>query len=157
MLTCEALAAFAPAARIKWPNDVTIEGRKVAGVLVERLGSVVLIGIGVNIATAPPVQGGAAQVPCALADHAAGEPPSRERVLAALCAAVEAWLVDPPAVEVVQQSWAQRDGLRGREVMITDASGQPLRGIAGGIDRAGRLRLRGSNVAIDSGSVRLVQ
>ena len=40
-------------ARIKWPNDVRVEGRKLAGILVERgLGSVIGIGLNVNLRAA---------------------------------------------------------------------------------------------------------
>lgn len=39
-----------PAAKVKWPNDVQIDGRKVAGVLVEREGNAAIVGIGVNAA-----------------------------------------------------------------------------------------------------------
>lgn len=155
VLACEALARFAPAVRIKWPNDVTIAGRKAAGVLIERVGETVLIGIGVNLASAPPVEGENAQVPCALADHAEGEAPTREAVLAALCAGMEAWLVDPPGMEAVQRAWDECDALRGREVIVTGAGDMPLRGIAEGIDEQGRLRLRGDvDYLIESGTVR---
>lgn len=39
-----------PSARVKWPNDVLVDGRKVAGVLVEREGEAAIVGIGVNAA-----------------------------------------------------------------------------------------------------------
>ena len=35
--------------KLKWPNDVLIDGRKVAGILCERDGDVVIVGIGVNV------------------------------------------------------------------------------------------------------------
>ncbi|MDQ8046361.1 MAG: biotin--[acetyl-CoA-carboxylase] ligase [Solirubrobacteraceae bacterium] len=39
-----------PNARVKWPNDVLIDGRKVAGILVELEGDAAIVGIGVNAA-----------------------------------------------------------------------------------------------------------
>ena len=40
-------------AGLKWPNDVLVEGRKIAGVLVEKDGEHVLVGIGLNLTLAP--------------------------------------------------------------------------------------------------------
>ena len=44
-------------AQLKWPNDLLIYGAKVAGVLLERQGDTVVIGIGVNLASAPDIAG----------------------------------------------------------------------------------------------------
>lgn len=51
----QALAIFAPGADllIKWPNDVLLGGDKLAGILLERQGDHVVIGIGINLAEAP--------------------------------------------------------------------------------------------------------
>ncbi len=42
-------------AMLKWPNDVLVTGVKLAGILLERVGACVVVGIGVNLAQAPPV------------------------------------------------------------------------------------------------------
>lgn len=44
-------------AMLKWPNDVLVNGRKLAGILLERVGESVVVGIGVNLAQAPQVPG----------------------------------------------------------------------------------------------------
>jgi BirA family biotin operon repressor/biotin-[acetyl-CoA-carboxylase] ligase len=41
------------AVQLKWPNDVLLNGQKVAGVLLERLDNIVLVGVGLNVAVAP--------------------------------------------------------------------------------------------------------
>ena len=46
---CDVLRAHGLAARCKWPNDVQVDGAKVAGILVERCGDAVQIGIGLNV------------------------------------------------------------------------------------------------------------
>ena len=45
----EVCRASQSAAQIKWPNDVLLNGKKVAGILVEVTGSVAIIGIGINV------------------------------------------------------------------------------------------------------------
>ncbi|MEZ4360225.1 MAG: biotin--[acetyl-CoA-carboxylase] ligase [Kofleriaceae bacterium] len=91
---CEVARAFGAPATLKWPNDVLIEGRKVAGILVEsqsrgeRL-DLVIAGIGVNLSTTPS----AALAPhaTALAEHLSA-PVEREVFLAALLPVVEHWI-----------------------------------------------------------------
>ena len=54
--THAALAAVAPglgALRLKWPNDVLVDQAKLAGILLERQGDAVVVGIGVNLANHP--------------------------------------------------------------------------------------------------------
>lgn len=53
-LLAEALSALGEAVSVKWPNDLLCRGRKVAGMLVEERGDVVLAGLGLNLAWAPP-------------------------------------------------------------------------------------------------------
>ncbi|MDR0625415.1 MAG: biotin--[acetyl-CoA-carboxylase] ligase [Holosporales bacterium] len=43
--------------KIKWPNDLFLDGRKIAGVLVEAEGDFVIIGLGINVLTAPVLEG----------------------------------------------------------------------------------------------------
>jgi BirA family biotin operon repressor/biotin-[acetyl-CoA-carboxylase] ligase len=134
-----------PAARVKWPNDVLLDGRKLAGVLVEgrpQEGWAVL-GIGVNLdasALAPELAAGSLQRP--------GE---AEAALAELLAALELRLAEPPAETLA--------ALRARDALL----GAPVRWAAGegtgaGIDDAGRLRVRtaaGGELALDAGEVHL--
>ena len=120
-----------PAATIKWPNDVLLDGRKLAGVLGEgriQEGWAVL-GIGLNVAVR--VQ----DLPPELHDRAATlglEPEAIEPTLAALLRALERRLAQPTS-EVLDALRA-RDALRGRRVRW--AKGE---GLACGIDDAGRL------------------
>lgn len=51
----ETIIAFGINPTIKWPNDILIDGAKVAGILIEYAGAFVIVGIGVNIKTNPTV------------------------------------------------------------------------------------------------------
>ncbi len=51
LAVAEAIEEFGPAAGIKWPNDVWISGKKVAGILVEAGNDHVVVGIGLNLGT----------------------------------------------------------------------------------------------------------
>lgn len=53
-LVASALESFGVDIRIKWPNDLLADGHKVCGILVESRGGRLVVGIGVNLASAPP-------------------------------------------------------------------------------------------------------
>jgi BirA family transcriptional regulator, biotin operon repressor / biotin---[acetyl-CoA-carboxylase] ligase len=139
-----------PQAAIKWPNDVLLGGRKVAGILAEgrpQQGWAVL-GVGLNVAVRP------GDLPEELRDTAAGlglQPADVEAVLARLLAALQRTLsLDPGAV---LDAWRDRDALLGRAISWSTG-----RGRAGGIDGAGRLIVEladGGRTALEAGEVHL--
>ncbi len=145
---CEAIPAEAA---IKWPNDVWIDGRKVAGILVEgrpQDGWAVL-GMGVNVTTE--------SFPPELAEQAtslwlAGVSTSVEIVLADLLPSLDEWLGAPS--ERVFEAWRSRDALKGERVRWSDGEG-----VADGIDDSGALVVQTSNgpVALDAGEVHLLR
>jgi BirA family transcriptional regulator, biotin operon repressor / biotin---[acetyl-CoA-carboxylase] ligase len=125
---CEALPVECA---IKWPNDVWVEGRKVAGILVEgrpQAGWAVL-GIGLNVTTEtfPPEL-----TETATSLRLAGVETDVERVLADVLAALEEWLATPTAE--VLAAWRDRDALRGQRVHWSTGEG-----VAAGIDDSGAL------------------
>jgi BirA family transcriptional regulator, biotin operon repressor / biotin---[acetyl-CoA-carboxylase] ligase len=139
-----------PEARIKWPNDVLVDGRKVAGILAEgrpHEGWAVL-GIGVNVAV------DVALLPEELRERAGSLGRSQadvEPFLAALLVALEHWLA-APAAELLD-AWRARDALLGRD--IAWAGGE---GVAEGIDGEGRLVVRlagGGRTTLNAGEVHL--
>jgi BirA family transcriptional regulator, biotin operon repressor / biotin---[acetyl-CoA-carboxylase] ligase len=138
------------AARVKWPNDVLVDGRKVAGILVEGRPQEgwAVVGIGVNAAL------DVAALPPELRDRAGTlgrSPDELEPTLAELLAALERRLAQP-AAEVVA-ALQERDALAGQPVAWADGVGT-----GAGVDAQGRLRVRladGSEVALDAGEVHL--
>ena len=142
---CDAARVHGAPAVLKWPNDVLVRGKKLAGVLVEaqsqggKLESVI-VGIGVNLIAAP--------------EHAAALDVERETFVKTLLGSVERW-VDryiATGVEAIIPSWTERmaPGLAARATRPED--GAPLEGTMEGIDTDGALLLRD-----DSGRVHRVR
>jgi BirA family biotin operon repressor/biotin-[acetyl-CoA-carboxylase] ligase len=137
------------AAAIKWPNDVQLGGRKVAGILVEgrpQEGWMVL-GIGLNVAVHPD------DFPPELRDTATTlglEPEDVEQVLTALLSSLERWLAAPP--EAILAAYRARDALAGRAIAWGSGRGRAI-----GVDEEGRLRVETAEgeVALDAGEVHL--
>jgi BirA family transcriptional regulator, biotin operon repressor / biotin---[acetyl-CoA-carboxylase] ligase len=141
---CEALPL--PAA-IKWPNDVWIEGRKIAGILVEgrpQEGWAVL-GIGVNVGEAPPVEN-------ATSLRREGVSLSVEDALERVVAALSRRLVSP--TPEVLAAWRSRDALLGETVRWQNGSGK-----GAGIDDGGALLVdTGSGrIKLEAGEVHLLR
>lgn len=139
-----------PASRVKWPNDVLIEGRKVAGILAEgrpQEGWAVL-GIGLNVALGPD------DLPGGLRATAGGlglEPTDVPRVLTSLLAELAVSLAAAP--EALLDAWRERDALAGRRVRWEGGAGT-----AQGVDGGGRLRVAledGGEALLDAGEVHL--
>jgi BirA family biotin operon repressor/biotin-[acetyl-CoA-carboxylase] ligase len=139
-----------PSARVKWPNDVLLDGRKLAGVLAEgrpQEGWAVL-GIGINVAVAP------ADLPPELRDRAASlgrTPRDVEATLQELLVALERRLTQDAGD--VAAALRERDALAGAPVAWAGGSGTAV-----GIDAGGCLLVRGEDgteVALDSGEVHL--
>ena len=138
-------------ARVKWPNDVLIGERKVAGILVEGRPQEDwgVLGIGLNVALA------ADDFPAELRDRAGTLGLSVEEIeptLARLMAALGHWLERPDGE--ILAGFAHRDALRGR---IVDW-GQG-RGRARGVDARGHLLVStddGRQTALSAGEVHLV-
>ena len=143
---CEALPVET---QIKWPNDVWIGGRKVAGILVEgrpQEGWAVL-GIGLNVATETfPAELSATSL------RLAGASMGVDEALDAVLAALRVWL--PRPADEVLAAWRSRDALIGRPVRWSNGSEQ---GTAVGVDDSGALIVEtvDDRVTLDAGEVHL--
>jgi BirA family biotin operon repressor/biotin-[acetyl-CoA-carboxylase] ligase len=131
---CEALHAEA---QVKWPNDVWLDRRKVAGILVEgrpQEGWAVL-GVGVNVTTGgfpPELTGTATSL------RLAGIETTRDRLLEDLLRSLSEWLRAPR--ESVLTAWRSRDALQGERVRWSGGEGT-----AKGIDDSGALLVETRN------------
>ncbi len=158
LAACEASELSVPHIHctIKWPNDVWLDGRKLAGILVEgrpQDGWAVL-GIGLNVATTAdefPAELRENATSLAVAGHEEG-PPAIERVLANLLATLDTRLGDNP--DTIVASWRERDALSGRTVRWSGGEGT-----ATGIDESGALVVAtpSGRVTLDAGEVHLLR
>jgi BirA family biotin operon repressor/biotin-[acetyl-CoA-carboxylase] ligase len=139
-------------ARIKWPNDVQLDGRKVAGILVEGRPQEhwAVLGVGLNVAVRVE------DLPAELHETATtmGRAPADvEPVLRQLLGALDDWL--EAGEDAVLAAWRRRDALQGREVRWTGGTGT-----AEGVDDDGRLLVAtasGERAALDAGEVHLLR
>jgi len=157
---CEACEAVTPVrCGVKWPNDVWVDGRKVAGILIEARPQEAwaVIGIGLNVATArdelPPEL---RETATSLA-LASGREVDRAAALRALLGRLAARV--PPADHAAAvAAWRERDALHGRRIAWREGA-ERREGEARGIDARGSLVVftqTGERVALDAGEVHLL-
>jgi BirA family transcriptional regulator, biotin operon repressor / biotin---[acetyl-CoA-carboxylase] ligase len=150
--------------RLKWVNDVWVEGRKVAGILVEgeATGSrfdFLVAGIGINVnGRAADLFGPDAAHAATLEDLLGCESciPDLESLLLQHAGSWLARVRDGHDDEIVARFRA-RDALAGRRVQVVQADGVVAEGVAEGVDRQGHLLLRAGGVlhTISTGTARL--
>jgi BirA family biotin operon repressor/biotin-[acetyl-CoA-carboxylase] ligase len=151
---CAAVESLAPTdARIKWPNDVWIDERKVSGVLIEaRPPEWAVIGIGLNVAIGEDEFPEDLRWPATSVGHGATVDAAR----AALAAALGKWVEAPEADALAE--FRRRDALRGRDVSWEGGGVEAGSGVAAGIDDRGNLLVEtapGETVRLGSGEVSL--
>ncbi len=144
-----ALAAAAASRRLagvsvelKWPNDLLVHERKLAGLLARRVADGrVVVGIGLNVAWCPD---GAARLGADI------DP------LDLLAALLEEWDSLPPSVQALDDRYEAELGTIGRRVRVDMGNGDTLVGTATGLAEGGRLVLAtadGRQRTIDAGDV----
>jgi BirA family transcriptional regulator, biotin operon repressor / biotin---[acetyl-CoA-carboxylase] ligase len=137
-----------PGALVKWPNDVWMDGKKVAGILVEARGDWAVLGIGVNVALDP------SELPADVAQIAGtlGRDESEiDATLTELLGRLEQRLVEEKATTLTQLR--ERDALLGRAVQWDGGRGE-----GAGIDDGGGLIVRlddGTTTTLNAGEVTL--
>lgn len=143
----EATAGLLPGApvKLKWPNDLLIEGKKLAGLLCERVQKADLIGLGMNVNIRPDLS------PPALRDHMAslsdiaGRPLEITNVLIAIAGGLHAMLThqNERSFGSHLRQYDEHHALIGRRVRVTPGGTDPaITGKCEGLDSMGRLLLR---------------
>ena len=144
----DAVWAEGAAASIKWPNDVLVEGRKLAGTLVTYASGgdrvdYVIVGVGVNLnvdRAALAVGLGRVAADATSLAEVLGRPVDRNRFTAAFLNSLEAWDVTyrTQGPDTILAAWRERDALAGRLVEIAE-NGRRYPARAMGVGPDGRL------------------
>ncbi len=150
LAVCEAVESVAPVScAVKWPNDVWIEGRKAAGVLIEARpqDGWAVIGVGLNLSVERD------DLPADVRDRATsvGHDVTVDAALRALMLALEGWVA--ATADRVLEEFGRRDALRGRPVEWDEGAG-----VVVGIDDAGNLRVttaEGDELRLGAGEIHL--
>jgi BirA family biotin operon repressor/biotin-[acetyl-CoA-carboxylase] ligase len=159
---------------LKWPNDLIADGGKLGGILAERSGPVVVVGIGINVwqdraglpgdaATSVLLEAQAGS-PARDRDGGAAEVPGRrELLLAELLAALSRWYLawrdqaSPGDADTcgLRREYSRRCATLGRDVVVTMPGTEVISGTAAGVDWAGRLEVRTEHgrVSVTAGDV----
>ena len=154
----EALAPLIPPphrAVLKWPNDVLVGAAKLCGILLEGSGQGIIVGIGVNLAQAPVVEGRET-----LALSAFGPVPDRDLFAQDLarCFAQELERWRTFGLEPLVRRWLAVGHPPGTPLLVGEPGEPPLAGTFAGLAADGALQLRladGTTRAIHAGEVRL--
>lgn len=147
--------------QLKWPNDVLVRGRKVCGILCERVGDRVIAGVGLNVnqtVFAPEIATRATSLLLSSQNAAATFPESelklprfcvadvRDAVLESLSKVLTQWRKN--GFSALWPAIAKRDFLKGKAISVfrIDDDAAPLEGVCGGIRLDGSLDVGGDAV-----------
>lgn len=141
--------------QLKWPNDLLVNGAKLGGILLERSGDFIVIGLGVNLSWAPDI---ADRPTLCLANLGIviSADAFANRLALAFANAVQVWRTQP--MKVIRTQWLLLAHPLGTRLSRTKADGRALTGSFDGLEDDGRLRLRlddGRIILISSGEIAL--
>ena len=153
----ESLYSIRP--KIKWPNDLLLDGRKFGGILAETgplqnmkegRQPLVVVGVGLNLNAPeggfpPELQGRAT----AISSHADREIPA-ETVMETSVSAIETELrrLEKGGFAAILQEWSQRDAVYGKVLTWVAPQGGTVTGVSLGPDKDGILRIRDDDGAV---------
>ena len=141
----EAVDAGAPAQplMLKWPNDVLLLGKKLAGILLERAGDRVVVGFGVNLAVAPELRGRQ----CASLEGIISPQAFAPLLAASFARLLGLWRESEPGMIV--QAWLARAHPLGTRLRVHSSSEELVSGRFDGLEADGALRLRRDDGALE--------
>ena len=148
----EAVSLYASDVQIKWPNDLTADGAKLAGILLERQLNAVIIGFGVNLAHHPDLPGRAVTSLKAQAGAAPEAAVFAETMAEIFARWLARWRAEghPPILD----AWRAAAHPKGTPLSTSEGNG-----LFDGLDESGALKLRladGTIRVIHAGDVFLI-
>lgn len=146
---CESINQILPAdcpAQIKWPNDVIVARRKLAGVLVESHWQAddlqaIILGIGINVAPDSIPSGEQLHFPATCIQAVTERPVDRWVLLSEVLAQMLQWLPRVASAEFIR-AWERRLAFQGERVLAHFDAQPPLEGKIAGLNQDGSLRFR---------------
>lgn len=127
---------------VKWPNDVLVGGRKICGILVERVeapgGAAAVVGFGVNVS----LDESELPVPTATSLLLLGCAAAKHDVAAAILHALDGWLSRLDSGADLTTAYAVGCATVGRDARVEVVGGDAVLGTAFGVDDSGRLGVR---------------
>jgi BirA family biotin operon repressor/biotin-[acetyl-CoA-carboxylase] ligase len=162
LAVADALRIRGLVAQIKWPNDVLLNGHKVAGILVESVWSgeevdCLVIGIGINVLQSAVPSAELLQFPSTSLEESLGPEVERARILQDILAGIIA-LRPHISSDSFIASWEKALAFRGEQVQVEEGNGNLITGKLLGLEPDGGLRLsdgQGNSVPVRFGDVRL--
>jgi BirA family transcriptional regulator, biotin operon repressor / biotin---[acetyl-CoA-carboxylase] ligase len=150
------------APEIKWPNDILLNGRKVAGILIELVWSgedvdCVVVGIGVNVAKGAVPTTDILRFPAISLEHVLGEAPDREKLLHDILASFISLRPHMRSDSFIK-SWEKSLAYYDRQVQVEMGDQGSITGKVIGLDSDGSLKLNdenGNTIPVRFGDVRL--
>jgi BirA family transcriptional regulator, biotin operon repressor / biotin---[acetyl-CoA-carboxylase] ligase len=146
-----------PGLRFKWPNDLMLNGAKIAGILIESLaapdgkGLAAIIGIGINVSVVPAIAGrSAGAIGC--------DPAACARVSGALRYAFASWLDrwdEGRVFREIREAWLALAHAPGEPISV-NLNGTPVRGRFRGVGEGGALELEtapGVVITVNAGDI----
>jgi BirA family biotin operon repressor/biotin-[acetyl-CoA-carboxylase] ligase len=135
--------------QIKWPNDILLNGKKTAGILIETVwagdkATALVIGMGINIQkeSIPPAEG--LGFPATSIESELGHPIERESFLKDVLSSLVSRL---PQIETDDflAAWENQLAYKHQWIQVISGTNEPTRGELLGLESDGGLRLRGEN------------
>jgi BirA family biotin operon repressor/biotin-[acetyl-CoA-carboxylase] ligase len=143
--------------QIKWPNDILLNGKKVAGILAEAVWTgdaldTVVLGMGVNVLMGSNPPDKELLFPATNVEAELGRPPKRAKILRDILSALADWRTKISTGELVK-AWDENLAFRGQQVEVWQGNENPLAGRVVGLEADGSLRL----LSTQSGKIVTVQ
>ena len=148
--------------QIKWPNDILLNGRKLAGILIEAIWieetvTSLVIGMGVNVAKGAVPGTDILGFPAISIESVLGLAPDREKLLHSILANIIA-LRPHMGTDSFMSSWEKKLAYYGRQVRVEMGGEKSVSGEVIGLESDGSLKLRdddGKTISVRFGDVRL--
>lgn len=145
----DAISKLGLRAQIKWPNDVLLNGKKAAGILVESVWTgetldTFVLGLGINVLVSSEPPADQVLFPATSIERELGRAIERVEFLREILSALIAWRRKLGTDEFTR-AWESSLAFRGEEIQLIKENDAPLRGELLGLESDGSLRLKANN------------